>query len=46
MVVAGRLHYDTTDVATCGSMPEDGRSEEEINAINEPSVELVPRRAE
>lgn len=42
VVVAGRLHYDTTDVATLREYAkEDGKSEEEINAINEPSVELV-----
>ena len=42
VVVAGRLHYDTTDVATLREYAkEDGKSEEEINAINEPFVELV-----
>jgi hypothetical protein len=42
VMVAGRLHYDTTDVATLRDYARDaGKSQAEIDAITEPSVELV-----
>lgn len=42
VIVAGRLHYDTTDVATLREYAKDeGKTEAEIIAINQPSIELV-----